>query len=395
MDMTLAFLKIHPDSIIGRRLRGPDANARTRFTPLYSLIWTIWLFLSPLYPQAGYARWLWPTLASFPVFLLLYLRGFTAPQRQIVPHALGVAVLGYLLIDFNPGACTYIIYACALFAFGPSAPKALALMLLALLPCLAIYGWLGAPWQFLLSIGVMALAVGGSNIAFRSTQIKSEQLQQTHEEIRRLAATAERERIGRDLHDLLGHTLSLIALKSELAGKLLARDVVAARREIADVERTAREALAQVRGAITGMRAAGLVGEAASARMILESAGVRFSSSGFDQAIPAEHEHCLALALREAATNIQRHAKAASASARMTLADQAVELSVHDDGNGVIHAHGNGLNGMRERVEALGGSLQVVGERGKGTTLVARLPLPTRVSAEVIGLPGPQRKAHA
>ena len=91
----------------------------------------------------------------------------------------------------------------------------------------------------------------------RLNEKKDADLRLSHEEVRRLAATAERERIGRDLHDLLGHTLSLIALKSELAGKLLARDPVAARREIADVERITREALAQVRSAVSGMRAAG------------------------------------------------------------------------------------------------------------------------------------------
>src|SRR5690606_35477501 len=112
----------------------------------------------------------------------------------------------------------------------------------------------------------------------------------SHEEVRRLAALAERERIGRDLHDLLGHTLSMVALKSDLAGRMLERDPQAARAEIGEVSRVAREALAQVRRAVSGIRAAGIAAELASAKLLLETDGVAFSyrfDEGFsDSALP-------------------------------------------------------------------------------------------------------------
>src|SRR5690242_11748500 len=135
---------------------------------------------------------------------------------------------------------------------------------------------LGLPWAFAASAVLVSIAVGLMNVFFRRNQQQDAELRLSHDEVRRLAAATERERIGRDLHDLLGHTLSLVAVKSELAGRLLERDPSAARREIAGVERVAREALSQVRSAVTGIRAAGLVAELASARLLLESAGVLF-----------------------------------------------------------------------------------------------------------------------
>jgi two-component system sensor histidine kinase DesK len=137
-----------------------------------------------------------------------------------------------------------------------------------------------------------------------------------------------------------------------------------------------------------------LVGEIASARLLLECAGVRFSYSGFDRELPPAQETCLALALREAVTNIQRHARATSAMAELTADDGLIQLRVRDDGHGGISEHGNGLIGMRERVEALGGSLWVESTRGNGTTLTLRLPATSSVT-NVIGISEAQRKARA
>ena len=389
------FFTIDPDSIVGRRLSGPGANPRMRYVPLFSLVWTFWLFASPLFDPKAFAHWMLPTFSSFAVFLVFYISAYFRPYRWVTMNALAIAALGYAVMVFNPGAVCYVIYSCAFLAFGPSPPKSIAMMLLVMIPFTAISFESGTPWPFALSTIVMGLAVGISNMAFRSNQIKDVQLQLSHDEIRRLAATAERERIGRDLHDLLGHTLSLIALKSELAGKLLARDPVAARREIGDVERITRDALAQVRSAVSGMRAAGLIGEIASARLLLECAGVRFTFRGFERELPLAQESCLALALREAVTNIQRHAHASSADAELTVEPDAIRLRVHDDGNGGILAHGNGLTGMRERVETLGGSLKIAAMRGEGTTLVLTLPV-AKAANNVIDLAtAASRKAQA
>ena len=387
------FFRIHPDSLVGRRLDSPTANERTSYAPIYTLMWVFWVFVTPLIAPEQFPHWLLPTLASLAVFLFLYFRAFyRASQRALLWHALAIAGLGYALLAINPGGQGYLIYSCAFLAHCGRPRRAIGLMLAVMLPYAALSFWYGEPWVFLASMILMGLAVGVSNIVMVSNMKKNAELKLTHDEVRRLAATAERERIGRDLHDLLGHTLSLIALKSELAGKLLARDPVAARREIADVERTAREALVEVRSAVSGMRAAGLIGEFASAKLLLESAGVRFSYASAECELQPAQENCLALALREAVTNIQRHAGADSARAELVADDAGLQLTVRDDGRGAVDAHGNGLNGMRERAETLGGTLQLEAQRGRGTVLVLRLP--KTVASNVVPL-APPAAQHA
>jgi two-component system sensor histidine kinase DesK len=237
---------------------------------------------------------------------------------------------------------------------------------------------------------VVAVAAAASNYMLLENRRKNLALRRSSEEVQRLARVAERERIGRDLHDLLGHTLSLIAIKSELAAKLLDRDRVAAAREVADVTNIAREALKQVRTAVTGIRAAALEGELASARLLLETTGVALKYEHDGALLPAEVETALAMIVREAVTNIQRHAGARRALIRVSLDERAgaggagyggagygkaVLLQVSDDGRGGITQQGNGLSGISERVKSLGGTLHIESPRGKGSVLCVRLPL--------------------
>lgn len=196
--------------------------------------------------------------------------------------------------------------------------------------------------------------------------------------MRRLATTAERERIGRDLHDLLGHTLSLITLKLELARKLSERDPAGSRRELDDAERVARHALAEVRSAVTGIRSSSLAAELASARLMLESSLVHLDYDPPPMALPPEVEHGLSLVLREAATNIARHARARRAGIEFSRDGDTLRLCILDDGRGGVDADGNGIAGMRDRVRALGGSLAIESPRGQGTRLLIGVPLDTR-----------------
>jgi len=231
-----------------------------------------------------------------------------------------------------------------------------------------------------------AFASATGNIILVENRRKNTALRLSHDEIRRLAMVAERERIGRDLHDLLGHTLSLIAIKSELAGKLLDRDRDAAAREVEDVTQIAREALKQVRTAVTGIRYAALETEFASAGALLESSGVTLTYERDEAALPADLETAVAMIVREAVTNIQRHAGARRARIEVTTHREAVAgreadaresllLVVTDDGCGGVAARGNGLTGIGERVQSLGGTVEIDSPRGKGTTLRVRLPL--------------------
>jgi two-component system sensor histidine kinase DesK len=199
-------------------------------------------------------------------------------------------------------------------------------------------------------------------------------LERAHEEIEHLAKTAERERIARDLHDVLGHTLSVIILKSELASRMADKDPARAVQEIREVERISREALAEVRSALKGYRAAGLNAEIAQARATLETAGIRVQASAALDALQlgSAQEGVLSLVIREAVTNILRHAHATECNLRLTQADGVCMLQIADNGCGALGTEGQGLRGMRQRVEMLGGSLERT--TSPGTTLTITLP---------------------
>jgi len=344
------------------------------WTPFYWLGYLGFLFIPVLF---GWIDWrgIVITVSTVPPFLWLYFRAMHCTERTVLLPILGIAALAYLLVPFNQFANTYMIFVAASAAFLGSLPLALATFGL-LLGLFALEIWLLGLTMFTAVIALLVgTAVCAGNYQWRQKHRKDAELRLSHEEIRRLAQLAERERIGRDLHDLLGHTLSLIALKSELARKLMDRDPVAAGAEIAEVERVARDALAQVRRAVTGIRAAAIRPELASARLLLDGAGVQFDYSVADITLAPAQETCLALVLREAVTNIHRHARAGRVEASLRRERDSAVFTIIDDGCGGASDPGNGLRGMGERLRALGGELRIVSPRGEGTRLVASLPV--------------------
>jgi two-component system sensor histidine kinase DesK len=345
--------------------------------PWLMLIWTIWIFITPIYDTGdSFPDWKLPTFTSFAVFLFLFHHIYYRNREHVVWCALGVAALGFAVTPFNPGAQGYLIYAAAFLGMNSNLRAALRNILIVLALYVAEWMALQFPWIYLLNAIAIGLAIGLMNVNFMRKYEREAELKLSHDEVRRLAALAERERIGRDLHDLLGHTLSLITLKSELANKLFDRDAAAAKREMADVERVARDALAQVRRAVTGIRAAGFAAELASAKLLLESNSVRLDYDLADVALPTNIETALAMTVREAVTNIQRHARATKASIVLRIENKLLVLRIEDDGRGGAIVPGNGLTGMRERLASIGAEMRVESERGRGTTLVASLPLP-------------------
>jgi len=177
------------------------------------------------------------------------------------------------------------------------------------------------------------------------------------------------------MHDLLGHTLSVVALKSELARKLIDRDIDAARAEIAEVERVARDSLSQVRNAVAGIRSTALNAELVSATALLEAQGLKVKCETENVKLPHDRETALALSLREAATNIGRHAAATGVTIRVKKEQDSVVVEVADDGHGGRIIMGNGLNGMRERLTNVGGSLTLGPNKERGTLLRASVPI--------------------
>src|SRR5690606_6880680 len=246
----------------------------------------------------------------------------------------------------------------------------------ALVPVAALLSLLAFPtvlFPYLPAL-VFVPIVGFANFYQRERDDSNARLRMAQDEIERLATIAERERIARDLHDLLGHTLSTITLKSELAARLLASDADRAASEIRDVERISREALGQVREAVRGYKSSGLDGELANAKLALEAAGIEFDYYFERLAVPARAESALALALREGVTNVVRHAGASRCQVRLVeQADRAV-LTISDDGGGLAasaSSAGSGLSGMRSRIEALGGAVSLR-RQGQATVLEVR-----------------------
>ena len=359
------------------RAAGFGSASDMRFYSWLNLVWAVFVPITPMFAEDAFPNWFWPTWISLAIFLVLYFRTFhRRVHESALWYALAIAALGYLVTPYNSGAQTYIVYALAFLAFVPDLRIAVRLMAATVVAFAFEWWWLGFPWIYSTTAIIVGPVIGGMNLVYRRNQQRNAELKLSHDEVRRLAALAERERIGRDLHDLLGHTLSLITIKSELANKLFDRDPVSARREIADVERVAREALAQVRRAVTGIRAAGLAAEIASAKLLLESNGVRLNYDFADVPLPVEIETVLAMTMREAATNIQRHARADRARVTLEVKDTNLVLCIEDNGRGGAIVPGNGLAGMRERLAGIGAELRIESQRGKGTVLIASLPLP-------------------
>lgn len=339
-------------------------------------VWLTYLSFFLLDPILSHANWkVWTgTGLAITVFLILYFRFYWVSCTARLWIIAGMTALGVACAPFNSGATTFFIFAAALVPFTVEtelgAGKALALIV----GVAALEWWLlhFSNWFLFYACG-LALMIGIGNIFFAQRDRSLGRLRLANTEIEHLAKIAERERIARDLHDVLGHTLSVIILKSELAGKLIDRDPTRARAEIADVEQTSRAALAEVRNTIRGYRAHSLDAEIKNARATLETAGVTVHSESAELPLTPAQESVVALVVREAITNVVRHAGARNCQLRLAPSGGNCLLEIHDDGRGGFQEEGNGLRGMRERIEALGGSIRR--DTSTGTRLTVQFPL--------------------
>jgi two-component system sensor histidine kinase DesK len=241
-----------------------------------------------------------------------------------------------------------------------------------------VAGWQTAD-DLTFSLLVASIAVWGvMGLVERNAELAA-----AREEIARLAVAAERHRFARDLHDLLGHSLTVISVKAELAGRLVRLAPDRAEAELAEVQQLAREALVDVRGSVGGYRAMSLDGELASARTALDAAGIEADLPTRVDALPPDRAELFAWAVREGVTNVVRHSEAKNC--RIRVGANSVEIV--DDGRGPHHrgphdrgpdgwpetGH-HGLLGLRERVAAAGGQLTVGRAPGGGFALGVALP---------------------
>ncbi len=343
---------------------------------IYSLLFACW----PAMKHGSTALEWALTAAGLIVFLFLYFRGHWESGIRLVAIIAALTLLAVLYWPWNGGAGSFFIYAAAFAGNLQPSRRGIQFMVAIEIVVITQSIVLQMPWYNFIWPLVFSPLIGAINMHYGQRRIANAKLRLAHDEIERLAKTAERERIARDLHDLLGHTLSLIILKSELASKLAGRDAVRASNEIRDVERISREALTQVRAAVRGYREGGLRLELDSAREALAAAGIDLRVEAQSLTLPAAHEAVLALAIREAITNIVRHARARHCEITVTQQGAVCVATVRDDGVGGTASPGTGLTGMRERVESLGGTLRQDGT--KGMTITITLPLATPFAGE-------------
>jgi two-component system sensor histidine kinase DesK len=338
---------------------------------VYLVYMPYFLVLAFVFPSAS-----WEKAAAVAITLVavpLYFVGYWLRGRQVLWVIGGFVLLGSLLAPTNPGASVLFVYGASFIgkAFEPRRAWWFLAALLALVGIEArLFHYSMACW--IPAIFFSAL-IGSVIIQQYHRKRLTDQLLRAREEIEHLARVAERERIARDLHDLLGHTLSVIVVKAELASKMFSRDPARAQKEIGEVEAISREALGQVRAAVRGYRLAGIEGELRNARMALEAAGIRLEAAVEPPGLTPAQETVFALALREAVTNVVRHAQATVCRLTLRPSGRYCELEVADDGLGGAPVEGSGLRGMRERVEAIGGAVECNGS--KGTSLRVRVPV--------------------
>ena len=215
------------------------------------------------------------------------------------------------------------------------------------------------------------------------------ELRRTREELARSAVDAERLRFARDMHDLLGHTLSVMVVKAQAARKLASRDPALAAQQAMDIEEIGRGALTEVREAIAGYRGRGLTRELAAARTGLADAGVTVTVRQDGPSVPTEADTLLGWVVREGATNIIRHSGGHKCEIEVRSSGESVTVTIRDNGSGAqtpstppSASGGHGIDGLRERLAADGGTLEAGPQPGGGFRLAATVPLPVPARKE-------------
>jgi two-component system sensor histidine kinase DesK len=305
-------------------------------TALLLVLYAIYVVLPPL---------LWPERAAIRIAAVCGYWALTCVMFPIIgPYTIWIWPLVAVVIGFT------------------TLPRPAAFALLALVVgAQVLVAWTNDWGNGLLFAPYITLTVGVAMIAFGGLIQRNAQLRLAQEEVARLAVSEERARLARDLHDSLGHSLTVVTVKSELARKLVSRDPAKAEAEIADIERLAREGLADLRTAVAGYRDVDLEAELASARTALAAAGIAAHVPGDAAVVRRELRPLFGWVVREGVTNVIRHSTARECWIELG----AKRVVVRDDGAtaspGPEHASiqvGNGLRGLRERAESAGARLQ-------------------------------------
>ena len=376
------------------------------------LIWVVWIPLSiPAFIRLFQAHPPLPqliaTLFCVTLFFGLYLLASwrravslvatsTLPVHTEASTWLTIAALtglGLILTLLSGSEWQTLFYYTSGYVGGSLLIRRVILVVFVITVLATVAGWFaGLGWLDLAQTIVFIPAIVFITRSVMWSITTSWQLNDARKEIARLAVMTERLRIARDLHDLLGHNLSLIALKSELAKRLVNVAPERAIVEISDVENVARTTLQEVREAVSAFRQPTLKSELNAAQEILAAAGIAYQFDGDENlldALPTTIESVLSWTVREGVTNVIRHSRAHQCSIHVTRNADEISIEVIDDGIGpsIMNSsdnEGNGLRGLRERVETLGGRCEISPGEGGGFVLAVSVPLAQQNHDEVM-----------
>jgi two-component system sensor histidine kinase DesK len=360
----------------------PDRDTQDpweRFGWIMGAIWLVFLLFPLAAALTADAWWVWRALTALAIltFATAYVHGFirigrTESWGQVQAFGWRYLVLlvalilaASLLIGLGALGMVAFVVAFAMFTLPLVATLSVGVAALAAVVLVPLWlGVLGETWFFVLIVLLVGVATGMTRVL--------EQRGMEHQEMAgEMALVAERERVARDVHDVLGHSLTVVTIKAELAARLVDDDPDRAKAELAQIQSLTREALAEIRATVAGLRVARLADELSSAGTALADAGVAAQLPPDPSVVDPRHRIVVAWVLREAVTNVVRHSRAD----RCVVELGPSSLRVTDDGCGRSgRQEGNGLRGVRERVSAAGGKLDVCpGPDGRGTRVEVEL----------------------
>lgn len=337
------------------------------------LVWTLplaYVFWSPYQQGAAVFEWT-ATALTLAAVLALFLAGlaYDENRRLIAGICLALLFIAIGFLAYRPSGALYFPVAAAFVApvVGGSIGWSMVFV------C-AIAALFGIEWRLLYSDGSQGVVlplfaaaqifISGAGAVFAVRQAR---------ELQRRDKASERDRIAGDLHDVLGHSLSSLALKAELARRVFHADPERALREIGDVERIARQGLEEMRATVQGYQAGDIYAELGRVQQLLKAADVKVECRCEQLDMAPAKERVLGLILREAVTNVLRHSQAKQCRLALFQAEGTYRLEISDDGRGGNHAEGVGMRSIRTRAEALGGT--AIWSSTIGTQLCVSLPV--------------------
>lgn len=343
---------------------------RPTFFLAYLLFYFVpWIFVPPS------AKDLILTAVILAIFIPLHYRSFERTDRGNLLLIALIEGVSCLAAPLHGGNGVFHIYAAAQIAYQKPPAYSAALFIASSAFYAGVSYLFGRALPEIGFVCFMGVMIWGACLADAERARRSESLIREHELEKQQNSIVERERIARDMHDLLGHTLTMAALKSDLALRLMDDDPAAAKAEILDIQSSSREALQDVRAIVSGMLSTTVAAELKNAKAALSAAGVALTISGVppshvNEKAADEKETALALSIREAVTNIIRHSGADSAAIHFTSNETEHFVHIEDNGQGHVFEEGFGLAGLRARVEKLGGQAVIDGVNGVRIAIV-------------------------